>query len=950
MAKKSFTAFYTPEYPNFCIYHLRQKTPLQTDFLSAFYVIKNLLQRGNPTPMSRFLKQHVLLEDNVTPNQIIRFQILILELLIHGYLQVHDKSWNLAISYTNENKNFVYLAFEDLFLWFENLFQLRKLPFQKPKLNIVWNNEYGTHESYVKIDIDFENHEVPSIDSNSEIIYLRKHHDQKTHFFQIHTTQPVTYPIISDDELDRNALRFFLNNLFDKEDFRDGQYPIIVSVLQRKDTIGLLPTGAGKSLCYQLPSLLQPCIHFVVCPIKSLMYDQKENLDSIGVTQTAVISSDFSYDEKQIIQQNFASGKYFFLWLSPERFQNKEFRNYLQNIYLNWQIGYAVIDEVHCMSEWGHDFRTSYLNLIKTIHKFCKDVNLIGLTATASVNVLKDIKAEFGISDSNIKTLLDYSRKELYFEVVNDRGNKWDQLIKKIKILKEKENFLEDNHAEAALIFTPHVNHTYGCYNVSKRLATELGCEVGWFSGEVPSVKNLSGWREPIMHQVEFEEYKINIQKAFKRNEFPIMVATKAFGMGIDKPNIYYTFHYGIPASVEALYQEAGRAGRWDKNDPKYKNHQAKCYVLYSPEIIGKKYLKELFDVNTTSKRLKNLNEIVKWDGRDIFRMVFLFAQNLNDIEEDFQSIEKVIKNFYHVHQVVKIPRSFLSNYVLLEKVIYRLSILGIVKDWTTDFVEYFEVEFGEMKEETVLENLQNYIRKYEAFADVKKLTENYKIENPIERYIWFLLKWTWENIIYNRKQALKTISEWCDDFQDSESFKKRIEAYFQFTETTFVLQHIAENPYDYEQWFTVFYENQQFINKTELLQLKDRISRFLESYRNNMGLNIISGFVRLFLDDFYDADGKQRFENALKNIRQVFPENEHTLIIEKMLEIVFNLSNDELKKQFGLSVLQFFPNQVEYLAYQLGIEDLLIEGLSKRLLKLKQINRKHYEQVAKIR
>src|SRR5690606_31861459 len=147
------------------------------------------------------------------------------------------------------------------------------------------------------------------------------------------------------------------------------------------------------------------------------------------------------------------------------------------------------------------------------------------------------------------------------------------------------------------------------------------------------------GKNSPIMSKDEFAKYKLQIQKDFKEDKYQILVATKAFGMGIDKQNIFYTFHYGLPSSVEALYQEAGRAGRWDKRKEENKNKIGKCYVLHSPETHDQERVERLFHKDTTFAEMKEISDEVKWDGKDIFQQVHLFLQGQNDIEKDFEII-----------------------------------------------------------------------------------------------------------------------------------------------------------------------------------------------------------------------------------------------------------------------------------------------------------------------
>ena len=320
-----------------------------------------------------------------------------------------------------------------------------------------------------------------------------------------------------------------------------------------------LPTGSGKSLCYQLASILQPAPSFIVSPIISLMQDQITELNNFYFTRAECINSNKTANEKTEILKNFSNRKYFYLFISPERFQNKDFRAKLKKLPV---ISYAVVDEAHCLSEWGHDFRTSYLTLVDTIRSHCnKDITFIALTATASLSVLKDLKLAFGITnETNVKTPLSYARDELEFHVIDSTRKTQKVLIEKIKNIKA----LDENYA--TLIFTPYASqYDFGCIGVCNFLRKEIQNEnIEFYSGKMDDTD------------------KINIQDGFKNNEFKFLVATKAFGMGVNKNNIKYTFHYGIPSSLEALYQEAGRAGR-AKQIFKGTN-KAQCYILFSKE------------------------------------------------------------------------------------------------------------------------------------------------------------------------------------------------------------------------------------------------------------------------------------------------------------------------------------------------------------------------------
>lgn len=907
------------------------------------------------------------------PTAIIRFQILLIEFLTHNYLTL-EEDWNFNILAHENLPDFAELAIKDLLIWIDKLWQLKnKQSLKKPNFNIeITNNKNQFRPTTKALNIDFSLFKRYTDENKGceDIIFVRTDYFdiiKDKNYFKVSSTEPINYNITDED---KPILEFFLDNIFDKSNFREGQFPIVSNVLNRKDTIGLLPTGGGKSLCYQLPCLLQPSINFVVCPIKSLMYDQYDNLVKTLITNVSFITSDLDKDDRREIERNFEQGRYLFVWISPEKFQIPTFREKISAIVANFSIAYAVVDEVHCLSEWGHDFRTSYLNLAKTIDRLSpKDENgegkikFIGLTATASVNVLKDIKIEFSrqkkrLEDENIKSLLDYSRKELQFEVINDKGNKSQKIKEILEILKDTENFIETTE-KAGLIFTPNVNGAYGCYQVSNTLNTVYQNKVSWFSGDIPKrdvIDENTGRRMgtvPVMERDEFNKYKQRVQKDFKENKYQLLVATKAFGMGIDKQNIHYTFHYGLPSSVEALYQEAGRAGRWDKRREENRNKIGKCFVLYSPETYDKDRVQRLFHKDTTFGEMKEISDEVKWNGRDIFKQVFLFTQGQNDIEKDFEIILGVIKNYFREKSKLRIfwndaYSKVKINSDTLQKSIYRLSLLGIVNDWTTNFVDHFEVQFNSIDQNHIIKSISEYISKYEPNTDVKLEILKVKKKSVLEQSIYYLLNWTFENISYSRKQSLKTLSDWCSEFENSESFKERIDSYFIFTETTFVLQHIAENPKEYEKWFEVLTSNNQFPNKLEFEKLKDSISRFLESYRNNMGLNFLSGFVRLALDEYEDSDGKERFESSLLKTKEVFTKEQQGDFLFRIKVLGKNLT-EEQKMGLSHSILKYYPELIEELAEYYDLAYLLNDVYSQKLLELKELNKRLYEQLAEI-
>lgn len=905
---------------------------------------------------------------------IIRFQILILELLEKGKLAFNE-GWEIAIL-NLEQKSFEEIAFEDLFLWFENLFRLQRIVFTKPNLKIKRVKKFQelkADESKVKIDFSLTKRFTDEFQNHSEIIFVRtdylEHYRyykntnsinpeyvnlEPCNYFKISTTDPVNYKIkIGDEWKPETALSFFLENIYGYTNFNPGQLPIIINALSRNDTIGLLPTGGGKSVCYQLTTLLQPVISFVVCPIKSLMYDQKQDLEDILITRTNHITSDDDGEDKEKIMKEFADGRFFFIFISPERFQIKAFRQYLLSVNQNHKIGYAVIDEVHCLSEWGHDFRTSYLNLSKTIQRHCNNFRFIGLTATASIHVLKDIQLEFGIKQENVKTLADYTRKELEFEVINDNNNKLAEIKTILNDLQNETDIFtpRGKDSRCGIIFTPTVNGAKGCYKLSLELEKAFRTPVKYYSGQVPKVNE-----QEVMSSNAFEKYKKQVQQEFKNDEFTLLTATKAFGMGVNKGNIHYTIHFGIPGSTESLYQEAGRAGR-DKQ--RFRNNNAKCFVLFT-KTSNEDALQKVWDRETTFSTL--LETLPQVDG-DINTNLFLFKTGMDVIRDEYELINRFLLEYATASKKnVKVhARAIGSSKFKTEKAIYRLSQLGVIDDWTiTNFFSgEFEVDFTNFNETTIKDSLKETINKYNKDFDYNILGDKQAYSNysaiwnkdaPLKsRCIVLLLQWAYDHFAYNRRQSLKNIYENCDDLISNkitkQDFKQRLENYFKFSEASYVLQHIAENPNDFHKWFEIFYQvennaiSNKILNWEQRQSLLANLSRFLESYEYNTGLDFISGVLRLLIDDFENTDGRERFESSFKDIIK-YDHVDFELILNKLLEVGAHLSNGS-KNELAISLHSFFPdnqNILKKIQQALGDDyttKILLIDLTKRITKL---------------
>ena len=824
-----------------------------------------------------------------------------------------------------------------------------KVEFKRPEVKIITldPNEKKICKGDIEIDFSILKRYTDENMANPNRVFVRTDYYDGYNYFKTSTADLVTYKIKERSRDDRRALETILKNIFGFSVYRDGQYGALVNTLNGNDTIGLLPTGGGKSLIYQIAGLLQPCLTFIVAPIKALMKDQRDNLDAKWITNTHYILSDQEGSEKGKILEEFANAKYQFVWISPERFQKEDFRDQLKRINEKYILGNAVVDEVHCLSEWGHQFRTSYLNLAKTIRRYCPRARIIGLTATASDNVLKDIEAEFNIARKNIRTMASFSRKELNFFVEIDDGYynyaKEELLSRRIKKLAEEANVLELNgdNTKCGIIFTRTVNGPDGCYQVASNLQGQVRdkSKIAWYAGKSPEIY-VNGLKHKVFEaEDDLNKYKDSIQKDFMENEFPVLVATKAFGMGIDKPNIRYTIHYGIPESIEALYQEAGRAGRGEIKKAEGKDIQrydALNYILLSKEYFLEKYDKDGFEkiLSNPNMTVEEINRIMEefysvpckmdqckdnfcgkkphekrrcYMARDMLNNINLWRNSAEDISIESSRILKFSREIVKSGGIAVVRGETLGvSKQTLEKIVYKLSLIGVVDDWIIESWDavrpIIRVKFKEFTRKTIVAALNEYIHKYDKSYNIDKRLDNYfsetdsRVEKIIETPINELLRWQYETIIYNRREAIGNVYRQCINFVNNpDGLRDYMEGYFRFGKDVAVYDYIADYPDDYNRWMEIFLDkNGELLSGEELKSRRATLQRYLETYRDNTGLNIISGLYSIILDSFTDNSARIRMEMALKNIEGL-TRDDKVAIMDELKKITKYMSKEQL-------------------------------------------------------
>ncbi|HZK52767.1 MAG TPA: RecQ family ATP-dependent DNA helicase [Desulfosporosinus sp.] len=363
-----------------------------------------------------------------------------------------------------------------------------------------------------------------------------------------------TLNIMTPDHVNKADLTDLLKKLWGFERFRDGQFELIKGALMGKNMLGILPTGAGKSLCYQLPALLGDGVSLIVSPRKSLINDQITNLTNMGFEFVDYIDPLKSEDETQKTFSRFQTGRLKILYVSPETLQMRDFQRALKEALKKLSLDYLIIDEAHCVSEWGHDFRPSYLKLLEVVTTI-DAATVIAVTATASSKVKEDILNFFKIKEDNVVCSKPLDRPEVSLEVINlpiESGKEMalrKSLIEDIPRILHKKTIHELHQDGSGMIFTIFAK---------AKGSTTRSYGTKYILNEVRE----SGIDSNLYHSKLSDLEQSKMQDHFKTNQFPLLVTTMGFGMGIDKSNIRYIVHMCYSNSLEAYYQEVGRVGR----------------------------------------------------------------------------------------------------------------------------------------------------------------------------------------------------------------------------------------------------------------------------------------------------------------------------------------------------------------------------------------------------
>jgi ATP-dependent DNA helicase RecQ len=428
-----------------------------------------------------------------------------------------------------------------------------------------------------------------------------------------------------------------LQQYFGFNKFRGAQKNIIDSLLAGKDTFGIMPTGGGKSLCYQLPAMVSPGVAIVVSPLIALMKNQVDLMRGFSSDDNVAhfLNSTLNKGQIKTVKDDLTSGKTKILYVAPETMTKEENVTFFKSL----TISFFAVDEAHCISEWGHDFRPEYRRLREITELINPKVPMIALTATATPKVQSDIAKNLGLRNPNI-FISSFNRPNLYYEI------------------QPKVN-LEQTNKSIVRFIQQHKNKSGIIYTLNRKTTEELA-----------AMLNANGIKSVAYHAGLDAKLRAKRQDEFLNEDTQVIVATIAFGMGIDKPDIRFVIHYNIPKSIENYYQETGRAGRDGK--------EGKCILYYSHKDVSK--LEHLMRDKSLSERevgAQLINETVSYAESSICRrktLLYYFGEQFDETEScghcdnclhPKEKIEAKEEALTALKTVAKLGEQFVIDYVI---------------------------------------------------------------------------------------------------------------------------------------------------------------------------------------------------------------------------------------------------------------------------------------------
>lgn len=1032
------------------------------DVNPLFAVLNNIIVRGLPTRTSPFVENafgfsgNAQVKDDLgriafrcadgrseairraqlyVPIGVARLEKVIVEALITGSLDILKDRWRVIV--IERDAPCAALAFEDLrqMLWHASSLSkaFKSLNMPEVDLTVICSDEWldsplhldahvvaecDDHMRSRKYDMVIDMAVLDEIDetratfsefrARNNCYFVVGRSSSVRSRRTIYTSDTIEYePLGSTDGFGRfledeemlEHLRYFLNLLFRKEDFRPGQVPILNRALQNKNVIGLLPTGGGKSLTYQLASMLQPGVTLVIDPLRALMQDQYAGLASAGIDDCTFINSTISDKERDERLSHMEASEMQFVFVSPERLCMQSFRNRLSAMHnLGVYFAYGVIDEVHCVSEWGHDFRFSYLHLGRNLYNFVHTKNgsghltLFGLTATASFDVLADVERElsgdgaYPLDANTVVRYEDTDRLELQYKIEHvpvrfeadgnydtrrvidpslpravklsnsfhdsERASKSEYLalhlrdvFEEIETLQQPDNVerIKSRFAErhnvmnefgdveltcslpkspferagkyeyAGIVFCPHRANTPISVAHNAESLSESIADIGTFMGSSDGDESLDAQ--------SFESLEL-----FKENKLPLMVATKAFGMGIDKPNVRFSVNMNYPSSLESFVQEAGRAGR-DKRialakvlvsdyslariRPDYPGdgpiertlkgrwfyeqdlHSVLDYygirvprryvdlanpgndLIENPDYATNEYFysQNFMGIDVEKKTLyglfcKQSVELVRSDRND--QSLYRIENLIDEVISTAEGTSLVARIPYTSGKPEKGKQKPISHEDNVQKMIYRMCCIGFIDDYTQDYRRHhFLIRMVRKEDGGYYDALKRFLMRYYAEERAEEFVSQVPYcrgDNEIQKCLGYLTEFVYEKIAVKRKRAMDDMRLFCNTGLDSS--KDWLE--------------MNEDLKD----FIYYYFNSKYANDEYVADNGEPFSLTNDTDEGKQGsFETVMKYLRVVDDDLVGAGGTpidnvKHLQGAVRLIRRALTDENHALAL----------------------------------------------------------------------
>lgn len=751
---------------------------------------------------------------------------------------------------------------------------------------------------------------------------------------------------------DAPLLQSFARDIHRKAELREGQADILSRILCGRSVIGLLPTGAGKSLTYQLAGLLMPGMTLYVSPLKSLIQDQAERLVDLGIDRVQQISSALDAHERMEASERIASGVVRFALVSPERFLIEGFRKTIDEYSVHGRITQIVIDECHCVSEWGHDFRPAYLSVARIsrdrFRRLGVSAPLVALTGTASSVVLSDVQRELDVPESEaVIRARNLDRSEIALECVQVPQTRKSELLTR---LVDEFVGLHDGLTDGLLVFCRTIGGSLGAVTMaaSMQRGAGQGESIRFYSGEEPNWRSVAAqmlrkkaatlaqseiarvvpaWVAAYKaNDLDWEQIKERTQRQFLSpfaQGFRMMAATSAFGMGIDKPSVRAVIHVSPPSSPEAYYQEVGRAAR--------DRRPAKAVLLFSDESpeIADQILSPDADIVLANETYDRYAQSNPYSGGDFVQWYWFHRGRFSGPVEEARQVAQMIGWLrtelgarrapifaYRPGEARDSNAADLHREGDAEYALVRLLLLGVLSDYMKDYNrKQFRLSVSEEWEQSrgdspaladiYTRHLNDYFGRYQvrvrddATAPVRAADSPAAMDSAASELI---VGFVYDQIERKRRQASRQMLELArEGVRSAAIMKEKLLLYLQASERyTRALEDLAKS-FDADGWKPLV---STLDTKDGVKELHGACQRILESYPTDTRLLAISCLTRLAPS----VDGRRRcreeFRAALSFREKIDNRAIARTLGDQVIEAAMNIDLDvhaELVDAFGI-------------------------------------------------